>query len=454
VFLVAPTGAGKTQMFTSLIEEWVADGARCAIAAHRGELIKQAGKTVISRGLHYGVIKAKPSTNPQAPIQIVSIDSMRSRDLPWEPDYIVLDEAHLAKADRFTLFLAKYPRAKVLMVSATPWRADGSGFSELATDLIITTTISELITHPEGPFLVAPKLYAGSDLGEALDQQVKTTAGDYNQGQLEQFMCQVSLVGDIVTEYKRLANGRKGVVFCVGIAHSKQVAEQFNAAGIPAEHLDGTIGEADREGILARLHSGQTQIVTNANVLCEGWDEPSISYVGLARPTKSLALYIQQAGRGLRIHPESGKTDCVIIDHGQNVDLHGHILDDREWTLEGTGKVKKKKKKPKKCPNCESIMPQKADTCPSCGYKKITIMEVTTSATVAEVKTEHPFIKEYRKLLRFALANGRKLGWAYFAMVNKYSKEVVDKVLTYRECMRLQKEVTEERVSVQQKEQG
>lgn len=453
VFLVAPTGAGKTQMFTSLIEEWVADGARCAIAAHRGELIKQAGKTVVSRGLHYGIIKAKPSTNPQAPIQIVSIDSMRVRELPWEPDYIVLDEAHLAKADRYTLFLSKYPNAKVLLVSATPIRGDGSGFTELASELIITSTISELITHPEGPFLVEPKLYAGSDLGEALDQQVKTTAGDYNQGQLEEFMCQISLVGDIVTEYKRLASGRKGVVFCVGIAHSKQVAEQFNEAGIRAEHLDGTLPDTDRDGILSRLRDGQTQIITNANVLCEGWDEPSISYVGLARPTKSLALYIQQAGRGLRIHPESRKSDCVIVDHGQNVDLHGHILDDREWSLFGTGKVKKKKKKPKKCVNCEAIMPQKATKCRVCGYEKLTILEVTTlAAKVDEVKTEHPFFKEYRKLLRFAMAKGRKPGWAYFAMVEKYTKGVVDKVLTYRDTMRLQKEVTDERVSIKREE--
>jgi DNA repair protein RadD len=448
VFLVAPTGAGKTQMFTSLVEEWVRGGARCAIAAHRGELIKQAGKTVMSRGLFYGVIKARPSTCPQAPIQIVSIDSMRGRELPWVPDYIVLDEAHLAKAERYTSFVSRYPSAKVLMVSATPVRADGSGFEDIAQELIVSATVNDLIGHPQGPFLVPPRLYTGSDLGAALDEQVKTTAGDYNQGELETFMCQVSLVGDVVTEYQRLAAGRKGVVFCVGIKHSQTVAEQFNAAGIPAEHLDGDMKDPEREAVLCRLHTGQTRIVTNASVLCEGWDEPSISYVGLARPTKSLALYIQQAGRGLRIHPASGKTDCVIIDHGQNVDLHGHILDEREWSLQGTGKVKKKKQKPKHCPACDLLLPQAAMECRVCGWKKIVRLEVNTvSANFQEQKVEHPFLKKYRTMLRFAKAEAlkpgkkpRKPGWAYMAMVAQCGKEEVDKVLTYREMQRIHNE--------------
>ncbi len=441
VFLVAPTGAGKTQMFTSLIEEWVRDGARCAIAAHRGELIKQAGKTVMSRGLLYGVIKAGPSSNPQAPIQIVSIDSMRARSLPLDPDYIVVDEAHLAKADRYTSFLVKYPDARVLCVSATPIRSDGSGFNDIAQELIVSATINDLITHPEGPFLVVPRLYTGSDLGDSLDKQVKTTAGDYNQGQLEEYMCQVELVGDIVSEYQRLASGRKGVVFCVGVKHSQTVAKQFNAAGIRAEHLDGSMEEFLRDGILHRLHTGQTQIVTNCNVLCEGWDEPSISYVGLARPTKSLALYIQQAGRGLRIHPASGKKDCVIIDHGQNVDEHGHILDEREWSLHGKGKVKSKKKKPKHCPQCDMLLPQTAMECLLCGWKKVTHLEVVQlGKAIEEKRVEHPFIQKYRKLLRFAKSKNRKPGWAYFAMVEQHDKVEVDAVLTYRECQRIQRE--------------
>lgn len=205
VFLCLPTGGGKTVIFTEIIRQAVEQGQRCVVLAHRGELIKQAGKTIDRTGLFHGVIKACDSTFPLAPIQIASVDSMRSRELPWEPDLIVVDEAHLAKANRYSSFFAKYPRARKLLVSATPVRADGTGFSDIADELIIGSTVLSLIEHPEGPFLVPARIFTGSQLGGKLDS-VKTLGGDYNQGQLERIMTGTQLVGDIVEQYKIRAN--------------------------------------------------------------------------------------------------------------------------------------------------------------------------------------------------------------------------------------------------------
>lgn len=442
VFVCMPTGSGKTFLFTEIIRERVERGQRCVVLAHRGELIQQAGRTIAENGMQHGVIQAGPSTFPLAPIQICSIDSMATRALPWEPDLIVIDEAHLVKSARYLNFLEQYPLARLLLVSATPIRTDGTGFDDLAQRLVIGATINDLIESSSGPFLVPARIFTGSDTSE-LDKAVKTTAGEYNLGQLEQFMSSSQLVGDVVQEYLKRAAGRKGVVFCVGIKHSQLIASQFRNAGIRAEHLDGTTPAQQRKDILARLKSGQTQIVTNAAVLCEGYDEPSISYVGLARPTKSLALFIQQAGRGLRIHPESGKVDCVVIDHGGNTDRHGHILEEREWSLDGKDfKGPKKKKKHKECEQCGAWYAVHLQACPECGYQKVHILPHHQQGNLHEVgkPNYHPVILEYRKLLRYAKDRGRKPGWAYFALCERLGKAEVDLNLSYNESKRHQRE--------------
>jgi len=439
-FLVLPTGGGKTIIFTDLIRQYVERGLRCVVVAHRQELIHQAGATIGRIDIPHGVIKAGPSTMPLAQVQVVSIDSMRNRVLPWSPDLIVLDEAHLCKADRYKNFLAKYPKAQRLLVSATPVRTDGSGFDDVAQALIIGATINDLINHPNGPYLVPPKVYTGGDITGL--ESIKMTAGDYNQGELETLMTGRQLVGDIVQHYLARAKGRKGVVFCVGINHSKITAQAFNEAGIVAEHIDGTMGDAERSGILNRLANGFTSIVTNASILCEGWDCPPVAYIGLARPTKSLALYIQQSGRGLRICPEIGKSDCIVIDHGNNVEEHGHLLDLRNWDLAGQGKDNKKKKpKPRHCKVCDAVIPQAANICPACGEDCTAIISiVTTESILTEVEAEitNPVILEYKRLLEIAASTGRKAGWAYYTLVDVFGGGVVKAQLSYSVSQRLQ----------------
>jgi DNA repair protein RadD len=455
LFLVCPTGGGKTVVFTEIASDYVARGLKVVVVAHRDSLIKQAAATFHKAGLTVGIIKAKPSSNPYAPVQVVSIDSMRSRKLPWQPNLIIIDEAHLVKARRYTDFIKQHASAKLVCVSATPIRLDGSGFEDLCDEMVTMATIGDLLNHDEGRFLVPAKLFSGADISQDL-AQVKTTAGDYNQGQLEQVMSSTTIVGNVIDEYLARAAGRKGVVFATGIAHSKELARRFNEAGIKAEHIDGTMSDYDTARALHRLKLGETSIVTNANMLCEGWDEPSISYVGLARPTQSLALYIQQAGRGLRLlgatweqSLANGKEDCIIIDHGCNVGLHGHILDERVWSLEGTGRVKPKKIKPKQCPECEAFVPKAAKECNACGHVFIKQVRLVTEveAPVEEVVKLSKMHSQYIALLKQCRERGYKAGSAYFRLIEHYEKQYptlgkakVDQGLSYGDSKRYVKQ--------------
>ena len=441
IFAVLPTGAGKTVIFTEVIKTFISDAKGVAVVAHRRELIDQASKTIMANDMHCGIIRACNSTFPLAPIQVCSIDSMRTRELPWAPDLIILDEAHLSKANRYKDFLDRYPDAKLLLVSATPKRKDGSGFSDLAEKMVLGPSIQELIDHPEGPFLVPPVMFTGSDLGD-LDKKVKVTAGDYNQGDLQRHMSGVKLVGDIVEMYLKHAAGRKGVVFCSGVKHSQLVADQFNAHGVRAEHLDGSMSDEVRKAIIGRLKNGETTIVTNDSVLCEGWDETSISYVGLAKPTKSEALYIQMAGRGIRIHP--GKSDCVINDHGANVARHGHLLEYRQWSLKGSKGVRQRPDLEPyyECRSCGNWFPHTLLECPSCGWAKpVRLVEVNTAPLEkAEKKeAEHPILRDYRRLLKYARDKGYKAGWAYFKLLEKNSDTDISSVINYSTSRRYEK---------------
>lgn len=415
VFLCLPTGAGKTVTFADIIKDAVAKDKVVALLAHRQELLKQAQKTLLRlAGVQAGIIMGADSTHPESLVQICSVDSMRRRVLPKEPDLIIVDEAHLVMSKRYLTFFGLYPEARRLLVSATPCRLDGTGFESLADELVVGETIEGLVARG---YLVPPKIFTGSDV-EADLKGIKKQAGDYKLGDLGELMTGTRLMGDVVEQYRTHANGRKGVVFCVNVEHAQQVAEAFKQAGIVAEAIDGSMDTHHREGILHRLHVGITRIVTNCNILCEGWDEPSISYVGLARPTKSLALYIQQAGRGLRLH--EGKEDCIIIDHGANVSEHGHILQTRFWSLDGKTYKPKEAKPFKECRACGSWQPKTAESCGHCGYvwpKRNRIIQAVASNIGMVDDVACPVEALYSQCLKKAAKQGKKAGFAYFEAV-------------------------------------
>lgn len=360
VFVLA-TGGGKTLTAGALLSSAVARGKRVLFVAHRRELINQTYRALNQLGLaDLSVIMAGDRRHrPTAPVQIASIDTLRGR-LHWpEADLVIIDEAHRSLSKSYLDLIVRYSTATVLGLTATPYRGDNRGLGEAYESLVVIATPRLLMD--EG-YLVEPIVFTVERLPDV--SSVKTTAGDYNEAQLAEAVDKAELVGNIVEHWITHARGMRTVVFAVNVAHSRHITERFVAAGIAAEHLDGTMRAVDRDAILARLERGATTVVCSCGVLSEGWDQPSVKCAVLARPTKSTGLYLQQAGRILRPYQD---LPAIILDHAGNALEHGLPQDDREFALH---MPKRRAKAPSvtTCQQCFAVLPAATRTCPHCGY--------------------------------------------------------------------------------------
>ncbi len=367
VLLVAPTGAGKTVIASHIIERANAKGRRVVFFAHRRELIRQTRSKLIAAGVEgtaIGVMMADdPLTNAVAPIQVASIDTFRHREPP-DADLVIVDEAHRSLAPTYTNAIDHYAGAgaAVLGMTATPYRADGGGLGGVYEALEVVASPAELVA---AGYLVAPRVFSAPVDARPDLSGVRVRGGDYVESDLSDAVNTGKLVGGIVDHWRKHAEGRRTVAFAASVAHSQSIAAAFVEAGIAAEHLDGTTPTKERDAILARLDSGETQVVSNCGVLCEGWDQPSVKVAILARPTKSTGLYLQQAGRILR--PWDG-IGALILDHAGNALEHGLPQDDREFTLDATSKHSTGEAPTKECPECCAVVPMAATQCLECGF--------------------------------------------------------------------------------------
>lgn len=442
VLLVAPTGAGKTVIAVHMIECSIALGNRLLFLAHRRELIVQAWKKLVGcscpAGFDHvtrrhgdclqdglpvssvGIMMGKdPRRNPRAVVQVASVDTLRNRNKP-PADVIFIDETHRALAGTYQKILAAYPDASVIGLTATPYRADGRGLGELYERMALVASPQELIADG---FLVEPRVFTvpAKDLPNLAG--IKLKGGDYDTDALSAAVDQTGLVGNIVEHWQRLAENRRTVVFAVNVEHSRHIVGRFKDAGIAAEHLDGTTPTVERDEILSRLNSGETRVVSNCAVLCEGWDQPSVKCVILARPTKSLGLYLQQAGRILR--PWNNET-ALILDHSGNVLNHGLPQDDRDFTLDAAPKKSSKDKGPalKTCEQCFAIVPAATKVC-ACGYEFIVTEDDKTEekeGSLVEIRPASIEEKraEWERLTALSLERGYKPGWAYYRYREKF----------------------------------
>lgn len=356
------TGGGKTHTFSYIMKEAVERGKRCLMVVRGRKLVDQASKRLFHEHVTHGVLMSGHwNFRPQAPIQICSIDTMMARNLRPKADIIIIDEAHQAVSDGYKEFMLSYPEAFVVAVTATPYAK--KGFEHIADFIVHPITVQELIDRG---YLVPPKYYAPSE-PDLRGVKVSSSTGDYVTDQLADVMDQSQITGDIVSHWQKLASDRPTIAFAVSVAHSQHLVEQFVAAGVAAEHCDADTPESEREKIIKRLVSGETKVVSNVGILCTGVDIPPVACIIMARPTKSYNLYVQQAGRGTRVHPESGKRDFLLLDHAGNVHRHGFITDEPEATIEGQKQVTSLGPKPKTCRECFAI--SDAYPCPLCGWK-------------------------------------------------------------------------------------
>jgi superfamily II DNA or RNA helicase len=377
LILVGPTGFGKTTVAAEILDGAARKGKYSLFLAHRKELIDQCAVRLFETGIEFGIIRANdPRRRPWANVHVASIQTLVNRELRRDPDLIFIDEAHRAKAKSYRNVLSRYPRAVVIGLTATPQRTDGQGLGDIFQAIVEGPGTADLT---EAGRLVPARVFAPPP--PSLDGVAVTRLGDYDGKQLSEAVDKPKLVGDIVQHFQRIAPNRKAILFAAGIEHSQHIVESFRASGINAEHLDGTTPADERAHIVKRLKSGETQIVANVDVLTEGFDEPTVSAIILARPTKSLTKYLQAVGRGLRL--ARGKSDCIILDHAGCIHEHGMYDDPREWTLAGrkkkSGAVIDLAVNVKVCPVCFAVCPKQAKQC-ECGYRFFVVERKTEVA--------------------------------------------------------------------------
>ena len=374
IILVAPTGSGKTIIGGEIIQRFTKSYRPVLVLAHRLEIITQTSAKLFARNISHGIIKAGFQPRPMERVQLASVQTlwvraMRSQAMQLPPaDLLIVDECHHATATTWRKIVAAYPDAVLIGLTATPCRGDGRGLGGIFETMIECPQVAELIVHG---YLVKTRVYAPirPDL-----KGVHTRHGDYVEDELAARMNNPKLIGDIVTHWHKFGERRRSVAFAVNVAHSLHLRNEFVKAGVRAEHLDGSTPDDERDAILARLGSGETELVTNCMVLTEGWDMPEVGCCILARPTRKMGLYRQMIGRVLR--PAAGKVDAIILDHSGAVFEHRLPEDPIGWTLDPerkagspavTGRPTHQIGKLVECTQCSAIR-LAGQPCPHCGF--------------------------------------------------------------------------------------
>lgn len=367
VLMQAPTGFGKTCVITHMLQNVHAKGKRAIFTVHRQELLDQTVATFKRFSLPHGIIAAGYTPHLMEPIQVASIDTLRSRITSGRVipacDLFAIDEGHHAVSRSWRLVRDYFPNAKVVLASATPERLDGKGLRSVCEDMVCGPTVASLI---EAGHLSRYRAFAPSTPDTS---GLHTKMGDYVKGEVAELMDRPKLTGDAVQHYLRLARGKRAIVFCISVEHSKHVVEQFKSAGVLAWHIDGTTDRGERRQSAAAFARGEIQVLSNVELISEGYDCPDAEVCIMLRPTKSLAMYLQQVGRVLR--PAQGKT-ALLLDHAGNIARHGLPDDPREWSLDGRDKRDRKQDEAaamavRQCPKCYHCH-RPADKCPACGW--------------------------------------------------------------------------------------
>lgn len=411
--IVLPCGGGKSVIVAEIAKKTTEKGNRVLFIVHRKELCDQIRRTFSAWGVNMELCYI-------GMVQTIS----RHLDTIRPPALIITDENHHSKARSYIKIYKAFPEAHRIGVTATPVRLDGSGLKDVNDELVIGVNAKWLI---ENHYLAPYDYYAPSmvDLTE-----IKTVRGEFDTKSAEKIMLKRAIFGDVISNYKKLADGKQAICYCVSIKHSLAMAEAFNAAGIDARHIDGETPKDERDRVIEMFRSGQIDILCNVDLISEGFDVPDCECAILLRPTKSLTLYIQQSMRCMRYKP--GKR-AVIIDHVGNYARFGLPDADRQWTLEGRPKQKKDTKKDEGesihlCKNCFRVFPdiineKKASACPFCGYVLPKSKREVKEEKQAVLQKIEGFVlsydspgqcNSYAELLSYAKKKGYKPGWAYY----------------------------------------
>lgn len=437
VLMVLSTGGGKTAIMFDICRRAVQKGGRVLFIVHRRDLAFQTVKKFKEYGLDAGIIMAGVESDLSKNIQVVSVwtYNKRLRLAPKEfnkfyidATLLVVDEAHRSLSKVFQNVINSYQDKLVVGATATPCLSSGKGMGNMYDALVDIVPITDLVSQN---YLV-PCIYYG---GSAIDTDgLGVVGGDWNVKELGERSNTAKLVGDVVENWLRLAPDRQTIVFAVNRKHARHLCDSFQKAGVTAAYLDSYSSDDRRSDILKKLDEKKVQVIVNVALFQEFLDAPIVSCIVVARSTRSMGLWRQEIGRGLRPYP--GKKNCMVIDHGDCVGTLGFIEDDVNWTLDGKQiawkkpKVQNKEDKPAlQCEQCRALF--KGLQCPMCGLrvksygKKIAIVEAKLQRLDKKKrKKPGPTIQDKEQFLAMAeyhrREKGFKPGWTAWVYKHKF----------------------------------
>ena len=343
-----PTGTGKTYLLTATIDSFVEDNpnTKVWIVAHRKELVSQIEVTIKK---FYSYSSSK-NTSLLVSVKAMSIQwlSRHYNEIEEEPGMIVIDEAHHALAKTYKEMWKRFPKAKFLGLTATPCRLNGKGFMDLFDVLVQSWNISEFISKGRLATYDFVSIKSDGVTQRLINSLQKRGAdGDYQNKEMDMLLNKRPSIERLYQSFEEYGKDRKGIVYAINISHAKKIMELYQEHGIKAVAIDSNSPAAERQADIEAFKKGDIQVLVNVDIFSEGFDCPDVEFVQLARPTLSLAKYLQMVGRGLRV--AKGKKNCVIID---NVGLYRVFgLPSQVWnwkaTFEGRLKYSRKKETPK-----------------------------------------------------------------------------------------------------------
>lgn len=394
IMAVAPTGAGKTALFSSIFND-MQDIPSVAIA-HRQELVAQISLALGRMGVHHNIIGAESvvkfciqqhirefnhnyhhASSPVAVAGVQTIIRRVNKLVQWSNavQTWVQDEAHHVLPDNsWGKAAAMFPNAIGLGVTASPIRCDrkplGRKLGGLFDHMVIGPSMRELIN---AGYLAEYRIFAPPESINLMNVKISEATGDYNVDSLRKEAHESTITGDIVEHYLKLAPGKRGITFCVDVEQANETATRFNAAGVPAAAVSANTPNHVRQDAIDRFVRGEYLQLVNVDLFGEGFDVPAVEVVSMGRPTQSFGLYLQQFGRALR--PLGGKSHGFLLDHVGNVKRHGLPDAVRNWSLDQDLRGTKRKQVDPDvipvttCRQCFAAYEAIYRACPYCGHE-------------------------------------------------------------------------------------
>ena len=357
-----PTGTGKTVVLASVVESFLGEHPLKSvwIVAHRRELVSQIQETIervfsnrlaekedgSSDNLIEKPLDSSLFTLRSSLIKAMSIQWLARHydEIGEEPGMIVIDEAHHALAKTYKEMWDRFPKAKFLGLTATPCRLNGKGFIDLFDVLVQSWSVPEFISKGRLATYDFVSIKSNGVTQRLIDSLQKRGAdGDYQNKEMDMLLNKRPSIERLYRSFEEYGKDRKGIVYAINISHAKKIVELYQEHGIKAVAIDSKTPAAERQADIEAFKKGDIQVLVNVDIFSEGFDCPDVEFVQLARPTLSLAKYLQMVGRGLRV--AKGKKCCVIIDNVGLYRVFGLPSQIWDWKATFEGRLKFSRKK-------------------------------------------------------------------------------------------------------------